>query len=369
MAKLDLALIERAFVEAALDPSRWNAAMETATEVTGARGAALFSMRGEIPVIPYSDRLSRANELYIRDGWIERDERYRGGRALLRNGIVSEFDFITPEEISRHPYYQEFLAPVGLRWFAGILLAAAEDQWCLSLQHSIAQGPFQRDELDQLASLSRRLSSVAALARAIGFSAKSAAVDAFEFSGMAIVQLDAAAQVIRLNKQAEALLGAGIRVIDKRLVAEQHEATNSLDRTLRALLWSINGATLMPPIPLSRAGRRPLFAYPLSLSSIIDNPFAHCRALVVLIDPDKKERPPDALLRSAFNLTAAEARLATRLATGETLEHASDELGIAKETARNQLKSVFGKMAVHRQSELVALLSRLPKPTDGTGEK
>jgi DNA-binding CsgD family transcriptional regulator/PAS domain-containing protein len=360
MAKWDLVQIEKAFVEAALDPSRWNAAMETATAATGARGAALFSIRGEIPLMPHSESLSEGLSIYTRDGWVERDERYKAAPALLRKGAASEFDFTTPEKMDRHPYYQEFLAPQNLRWFGTSLISAAEDQWSLSLQRSASQGPFQRAELEQLAMLSPRLSSVAALARAAGFSALSAAAEAFEFSGTAIVQINAAAQVIKLNKQAEELLGSGVHVVGKRLAAERPEATHALDHELHALLWNINGAVVAPPVPLPRAGRLPLLAYPLSLSAIIDNPFSHCRALVILIDPDRKNRPPDALLRGAFNLTAAEARLATRLATGETLEHASDELGIVKETARNQLKSVFWKMAVHRQSELVAMLARLP---------
>ncbi|TIP55730.1 helix-turn-helix transcriptional regulator, partial [Mesorhizobium sp.] len=60
-----------------------------------------------------------------------------------------------------------------------------------------------------------------------------------------------------------------------------------------------------------------------------------------------------------FRLTASEARLARKICTGHGVEAAADELGVSYETGRNQLKSVFAKTQTHRQSELVALLTRL----------
>jgi len=81
--------------------------------------------------------------------------------------------------------------------------------------------------------------------------------------------------------------------------------------------------------------------------------------MVILIDPEISTRTPETNLRTAFRLTEAEARLAAKLARGESLENVADQFGIGKETARSQLKSIFGKTGVHRQGELVALLARL----------
>ena len=58
-------------------------------------------------------------------------------------------------------------------------------------------------------------------------------------------------------------------------------------------------------------------------------------------------------MRSAFHLTQAEAQLASQLASGDPLDTICDRLGIAKETGRNQLKSVFAKTGTSRQAELV----------------
>ena len=333
--------------------------METASDVIGVAGAALFPIRGRLPLMPHSERLAEGFDIYIRDGWIDRDERYRAVPAALRKGVATEFDFTTPEEIERSPYYQEFLAPLGFRWFSAVLIGEMENQWSLSFQRTIKQGPFPKDDLDELARLLPRLNSVVALARALGFAAVSGALEAFELSGTAVVQIDSAGRVICLNIAAEALIGRGIAVIKGRLVAEQRDATEALERTLSTLLWRGGDTSLMPPVPLPRAGRKPLLAYPLGLTSVSDNPFARCRALLVVIDPEQKRRSAEALLASLFRLTPAESRLAVRLANGETIQVSSEVLGITKSTARNQLKAVFAKTRVHRQAELVSLVATL----------
>jgi DNA-binding CsgD family transcriptional regulator len=59
-------------------------------------------------------------------------------------------------------------------------------------------------------------------------------------------------------------------------------------------------------------------------------------------------------------LTAAEARLASRLAVGATLAQAARELGVARTTVASQLQAIFAKTRTHRQPELVGLLNSLP---------
>jgi DNA-binding CsgD family transcriptional regulator len=72
-----------------------------------------------------------------------------------------------------------------------------------------------------------------------------------------------------------------------------------------------------------------------------------------------RRRTPETTLRSAFHLTQAEARLASQLASGDPLDTICDRLGIAKETGRNQLKSVFAKTGTSRQAELVLLIASM----------
>jgi hypothetical protein len=180
---------EVALSEAAVDPSRWDAAMEAVAEATGSFGALLLPLRGRLPNAPKSRSLAASFDTYIRDGWVHR-VRFRVVPTILCRRVATEFDFTTPDKMARHPYFQDFLAPHGLRWFAGVKFGGGDDPWVLSMQRSIAQGPFSPREQQQLAALSVRLSGVAALARALGFARTEAALAAFEVTGSAIVLLD-----------------------------------------------------------------------------------------------------------------------------------------------------------------------------------
>jgi DNA-binding CsgD family transcriptional regulator len=62
-------------------------------------------------------------------------------------------------------------------------------------------------------------------------------------------------------------------------------------------------------------------------------------------------------LRRLFGLTPAEVRLAEALQTGGSLREVADQLGIAYETARSQLKMVFQKTGTRRQKDLALRLT------------
>ncbi len=77
---------------------------------------------------------------------------------------------------------------------------------------------------------------------------------------------------------------------------------------------------------------------------------------VMIRDPERKSEASHEIMRNLFDLTPAEAALAMQLANGQTLEEASEELGIRKNTARAHLRSIFSKTGVTRQTMLVRLI-------------
>lgn len=361
MESWNLELAEAAFAEAAVDPTRWTNALEVVTTLSGSYGAILIPVTGTGPVpgIPFTERLAPSAEAYFRDGWNERDERFNGVPQMVRSRVVDDLDIFDADTIKRLPYYQEFLAPFGLRWFAGIGIMTGDDVWCLSMQRSIAQGPFSPEQKLQFTGLARRLSSSAALARAVGAAAADSALDAFETSGTAVVLVNRRGEVFKANACAEQLLVGDVTIVERQLVARDAQATAALQRALHDLIRRRDGSGLAAPVPLPRSGQRPLLAYPVKLASLAANALADCHCAIVLKDPDSRNRPLQATLQSSFLLTPAEARLAWRLASGETVAAAADALGVTKETSRTQLRNIFTKTGTHRQAELVALLTSM----------
>jgi DNA-binding CsgD family transcriptional regulator len=358
-AKWNLDKITAAFTDAAVDPTRWNTAMEVACKVTGSSGVALFLVRGPspLPMFPITESLLPSFDTYIREGWIHRDERYRAQNVFKKKAVFTEFDFTTPDDIAQHPYYQEFLAPFGLRWFAGVKIACGDDLWCLSMQNSIERGPFSRAELTSFEDLSVRLSSAAALGRTLGFAKAEATLEAFQISGRAAVLIGPRGDVFRVNRAAEMLLGADLQIRNGKLISSDRLATAALHRAVYELLWLRHASS--PPIVLPRTSGRPMIAYPMSLPSLAQDFLGPARAAVVLVDLASQVAPAEAILRSVFGLTPAETKLAKRIQQGESLESAADAIGISYDTARNQLKSVFAKTETKRQGEFIALANRL----------
>jgi DNA-binding CsgD family transcriptional regulator len=360
MRSWNLQAVEEIFASAATDASLWSRAIQTASEQTDSIGALILPVTGQgFPSAPATEGIARATEVYFRDGWCERDIRYSPLKSLLEGNVIDDLDFISPEEMKRTPYYQEFLAPTGLRWFGGIPVRVDDQVWCLSIQRGIRQDPFSPEEKQKLKQLSRRLSSAAALARALGFAAASAALEAFDLSHTAVALLNAKGEVARTNRAADRLMAGELQVRQGRICSIDQGANDHLSRALRELLWKTSGASLLAPVMLPRKDKRPVLAYPVKMSQLSASYFAECQAAIVLVDTDARRRTPEATLRGAFHLTQAEARLASQLASGASLDTVCERLGIVKETGRNQLKSIFAKTGTSRQAELVLLIASM----------
>lgn len=357
--KWNLDRIAAAFTGAALDPARWTEAMEVAAEETGSYGSALFPIHGRSPQIPFTASLGESFEAYLNGGWVHRDERYRVAAKIERDGVATDLDYIDDEAIARHPYYQEFLAPAGLKWFAGVKVAAGDDFMSLSIQRSKAEGMFETSEIGKLAQLSARLGTAVALAQAVGYARMEAANEAFEVSGRAVFMLNRSAEVVLANAAARKLIGDGIEISAKRLLPSDKNAQHALDRTLHLLLWMRTVSTLMPPVVLPRRDGRPLLAYCARLEKISVDMLSPCQAIVVLVDPDQKKSLSRETVMAAFGLTSAEARVAIEVAAGREPGVIAADFGNSIGTVRAHLKTIFQKTGVTRQPELVHLLSGL----------
>jgi DNA-binding NarL/FixJ family response regulator len=77
--------------------------------------------------------------------------------------------------------------------------------------------------------------------------------------------------------------------------------------------------------------------------------------LYLFADDDEQAVDPH-LLRGMFGLTASESRLATALAVGKTLEVAALEEGWTHSSAKTYLRTIFGKLGVSRQADLVRVI-------------
>jgi DNA-binding CsgD family transcriptional regulator len=194
-------------------------------------------------------------------------------------------------------------------------------------------------------------------------------LDVLRWTASPAVLIDRNGAVVARNAAAEAIMGTDLRVCRGTLLAA--DATNN--RELRNLVLQLHTAAAargkQPPARafIRRDGRAPLVIEALPVARLASEALASARAVLVITDLDAQQSPSEEALRRAFGLTAAEARLASRLAGGGSLDEATHRLGIAKGTARSQLKAIFAKTGTSRQAQLVALLARLAISTITAG--
>jgi DNA-binding CsgD family transcriptional regulator len=291
---------------------------------------------------------------------VQCDLGYRGVSKLVQDRVISNVDCGTPVEIDCDSVHPGALERVSLPYFAGVKVTADDKLFCLVIQRSIQQASFSAAELKDLANISSALSRAATEARALGLARAEGALSAFSVLGCAAVLLDHDGQLIHINQNAEQLLSGDVTINGGRIASFAHQATMVLDRELYAFKRSPPSILLKPLMPLPRRGnRRPLLIFALRVSAISKDVFSRRQIILKFIDLDVHPQPSESVLSLYFALSVAEARLARGVATGKSLDVLANELNITTQTARQELKSVFAKLNVHRQPELVALLSLL----------
>jgi DNA-binding CsgD family transcriptional regulator len=146
--------------------------------------------------------------------------------------------------------------------------------------------------------------------------------------------------------------------VERYLSATTDEARRSFLDTIHRRL-----RTEGSPLIVKRDAAVPIVAYLVAdAASATEN-----RQVLRLIDLHETPVPSEGALRNIFNLSAAEARLAQRLATGDSLEEVVHSLGIKMSTARTQLGVIFAKTGTRRQAALAAVLTRLANLVETAG--
>jgi DNA-binding CsgD family transcriptional regulator len=362
---IDTNRLEKACIrlgEAVVDPATWPDIIGEISAATGSTGAGLLQGDVRTPDVPRSPGVDDEFRTYFAEGWHMADLRAERGVPLALTGqkVIIDQDIVTPEEMRRLPYYNDLLAPHGFRWFGAVAFRAGPALWALSIQRTIREGPFDPRDKPLLAGLSQRLSEAAALSTAIGRQILMGATGALNAVRQPAVAIDRFGFVLEANTCAEALFDDQIRVKERRLHVGDMAARSALDDFYDRLR---NTSDLVPlpcePIAVRRRDNGPVILRILPVPPAARVPFLGARAIVTLTAVAPRPGPHAGLLTGAFGLTPAEARLASIIAEGRTPEHAAEELKVTKATVRNHLKAVFAKTETRRQSELVALLSRL----------
>jgi DNA-binding CsgD family transcriptional regulator len=350
------------FGEAVVDPARWSILIEEISGAVNSTGATL--LQGDIRTAdaPRTESIRDFVDGYFANNLHIADVRARRGVPLLLSGrpVIRDQDLFQGErEMLADPLYAYFERH-RMRWFAGVGFYSGSDIWGLTIQRTIQKGPFDDREITALAMLPKFLTEAATLSKAVGRQALTQTTNALQLVRKPAMALDLFGNVLDMNVAAERLLGPHLHIHHRRLVIHDRIAARELDRLILRMR-SVSDLRPLPtaPIVIRRESQRPILIDMLPITGAARTPFIGARVILLLIDLQDLRPPPIEALKGLFRLTHSEAQFAQAMAKGLSVQEAADEFTITLETARSRLKTIFAKTDVHRQGELVALLSRL----------
>ena len=191
------------------------------------------------------------------------------------------------------------------------------------------------------------------------------ASDILNSSPRGIIALSEDGVIQMANAKAETILDEqdGLSRKHDKLLFSDKKATKALSDHLTSLT-AVTGEGL-PEMDWNLVARRPSGApgYQLILGSVrlrewnIESRHSDRVAIVYLHDRADKTRPTITQLRDFYGMTAAQARLAGAIYSGQTISDAADELHISINTARTHMRGIYARTGVNTQSELISLLA------------
>lgn len=351
-------LIDRIY-ECSFVPDLWPGVLDDLAGLADSRGGILFSARDRVLNWTASENLNDIFRSYVTDGWFPRCPR----RVCLFNqsqpGFFVEQDFWTPDQLDNNPIYRDFFRPRGLGWSAGTgLQMPTGDHIVFSVEREHDRGPIEKERVDRLNELRPHLARSAFVTARLSLQRARGAKDALTSMGLPALLLDENGTVIEANDLAEGL-GDHVQWRARNRIALTDGRANDL---LWASLSALDTAPELPvrSFPLRDADNRAaLVVHLIPIRRTAHDIFAGSYALLVVTPVTAPRAPSVELMRSLFDLTQSEARVARGLAMGDSLDEIASAGGVAISTVRSQLRVVLGKTGCVRQAELVALLANV----------
>lgn len=351
--------------ETALDPSRWQEAVGLCARYAGGVDAQMLTLNKKHNIPIASVLASTSFSLEAGDDYVnhytaidprlslitDSDNRWRCCHQLHDQVFVD-----------RNEFYQDFLIHYGARYAMIRRIDDNESEYTvLGVLRAVGLQPF--DEAEQLAAqrfcdhlqralrLQKHTQNLQAKAE-LG----ARAIDALALS-MLIV--DGNGVILHLNAGAERLLNS--RASGLFCKAGRLSIINSFQKSkLAALILEATGSPAVGgAMLLDGPENRQLFVTPLPAASPFAQDWQTPLALVLVPEPGNNMSALQ-LQGTLYDLSPAELRIAAALLAGKSPEEYALEAGVTMNTVRTQLKNLFSKTGARRQSELVAVLSRVP---------
>ncbi|QUS38910.1 helix-turn-helix transcriptional regulator [Tardiphaga alba] len=345
--------------EASVVADRWPRLLDRLSVIAEGEGALIFAAAPGAPRWLASTSIHDRIERWTRGPFAQRNPRSERLVPNTEARFLTDLDRFTIEELDNEPFYEEVLRKGGLGWCVGTTIRSpAGDTLVISVEKAHAKGPVPRAVAEQLDVLRPHLARAAVLSGRLGFERARTAVNTLEMIGLPAAAVRHNGKAVAANAGFLALAPAvHVGAQDQVQFSSQAAQTIFQDALTKPATLTKTGRSI--PVAGSDANA-PFIAHvlPLRLSGL--DLFAGAVSIVFLTPVTEQRSPGPELLQALFDLTPAEARIASLVIDGKSVDSISKIQSVSLNTVRTQLKSVFVKTGVDRQVDLVRLLGQRP---------
>ena len=279
--------------------------------------------------------------------------------------VIALEDILPDKELMTSNYYLHYLQPIGLFRILGVDTAEPGGMLArLRFSRRRSESRFLSRERQLLAHITPHLRRAIQIYAKLNRMTSERDVYAGAVSQLSVATmiLDEQGRLLTTNTVGSALLDQadGLSLRGQHLHIDGRDINKELQQALATIIKAQQSGetSLVRALRIPRpAGRSDLglVIRPVPTSQWSEGQSSPCAAIFIS-DPDLQQSASRHILGELFDLTPAEANLATLLARGLSLAEVSTAQSISQHTARAQLKSIFAKTGVSRQAELVRLV-------------
>jgi DNA-binding CsgD family transcriptional regulator len=343
--------------EASVMADRWPPLLDRLAAIADGEGALIFAAAPGQPRWLSSERIHDRIDRWTRSPFAQRNPRSERLVPNTEARFLTDLDRFTEAELDAEPFYRDVLRSVGFGWCVGTTIRSpAGDTLVVSIEKAYAKGPVERATAEKLDILRPHIARAAVLSGRLGFERARTAVNTLELIGLPAAAVTPSGKAVAANPGFLALSPA-VHVGAQDQVQFTSTAAQIMFKEALTVPASLTKAGRSIPVAGSDANA-PFIAHvlPLRLSGL--DLFAGAVSIVFLTPVTEQRSPGPELLQALFDLTPAEARIASLVIDGKSVDSISKIQSVSLNTVRTQLKSVFMKTGVDRQVDLVRLLGQ-----------
>jgi len=267
--------------------------------------------------------------------------------------------------------YQEFYQPQGVLHLAGTSLIENENHaLLLGFQRTKSAPEYQLEVLSQVKKLIPHLQKAMHISRAynevvVKNDAFAASIDTLQ---MGTVFLNQQSEIMYCNKSASAIINQHPAIAMQKLhiFATLDLCNKKLKEAIAAASKASREGTFIQSIAIGLNSSKSLTPLPVLITPIHQtklSPYMSKEGIAVVVtltDPDQILPTSTEFLSKIYELTKSEADVAVGLANAMSVKEIANAHGVQLTTIRSQTQSVYAKMGVKSQAQLIKALLYSP---------